>query len=323
MARWNNLPDTLRIRILQLACDNIVTEFRRHLQRKSDTYRFPYPPPLAEYLNLVLTCRAWNNIVTDVVKVNLDYGSHHTASLLRELQIDWVEHHLSYKGTPSRRKDHKYIDLPIRDTWLAKVVAKVGMFTKNPDLWNYDYEVIDDMLRTLPPGDVGDVLCTLKKWLESGTLTPMRGENSPRFSLRLNNRKFCFDAARFSFLHIDIWGSQDDSDADGYNVRIATIASCYESFDMSWDRDDFMVMAMRYDVPEPEADWFNGEYNMWWCYCVNQKWRASQDWWLINFREKKLFGSDGRFHRFFSLHDENTINSRLSFLHQVNMNRDE
>lgn len=99
------------------------------------------------------------------------------------------------------------------------------MFTKYPDLWDYDYELIDKMLCGLPPGDVGDVLRTLEKRLKNKTWEPMDDRYLVIYVLCDSVTEQSFREGRFSLPDIDLSGSGYDSNGDECSVKFATCAN--------------------------------------------------------------------------------------------------
>src|SRR5271154_402985 len=78
MARWHDLPLEVRLQILREYCNSLVFEYLKY-QTKFTTKRsfalvtdHPYPQPLVNYLNALLTCREFHDSITKTITMAND-----------------------------------------------------------------------------------------------------------------------------------------------------------------------------------------------------------------------------------------------------------
>jgi hypothetical protein len=137
MTNWNDLPHEIHIQILREYCKSLVFDYSRyHAKFHPDApfarvLRHTYPPPLINYLNALLTCRDFHHCITNEIKLLHDRSPRLT---LQDVQYKML---LRYSGMISNEGAGDY-----REIALAQ--AMLGCFWKNPFICG-EYSIFDDL----------------------------------------------------------------------------------------------------------------------------------------------------------------------------------
>ena len=137
MAQWRDLPRDIRLQILREFCLSISFDFiHYHSKFKTDrpygiVWDECYPRPLAQYLNALLTCREFHDIITKDIKL---FNGQSMAFILQRIQYQKLIRY-SEKLFESGTADYREITL---------AQAMFGCFWKNPFICEM-YTIFDDM----------------------------------------------------------------------------------------------------------------------------------------------------------------------------------
>jgi hypothetical protein len=136
MPKWDAFPPEIRHQILGEFCNSISLEFKRYpstiKNRSSNSviWDAKYPRPLSAYLNALLTCREFNDVIAKHIKLT---NHQPTADYLQELQ---------YRKLEKYSQELFMLRVPYHEILMAR--AMFGCFWKNRYVID-EFEMFDDM----------------------------------------------------------------------------------------------------------------------------------------------------------------------------------
>jgi hypothetical protein len=171
---------------------------------------------------------------------------------------------------------------------LARIVADIGEFWKNPLVAN-DFYLIHDILPVLPKASQAVFLCLLEDWVRGYCLHP--GEGAPKpvvdviMKISTGHRSLHFKTGRE-------WVQGEDT----YIYSVVGYCSAPQPDDDASEDSEMEVVFDEVNI-EDTALPKDLSTSWWWLYLESH--RDKQEWYLFSYKEKKMFmGPEGVERRF-------------------------
>jgi hypothetical protein len=279
MPQWHDLPPVIHHQILREFCKSLAFDFSKYQSVFNTDTEFaiawhePYPRPLVNYINALLTCRHFYRAITEEIKIAFDQSTSLTLQTIQYKKLIEYSDKLFEEGPGDYRE-------------LAVAQAMFGCFWKNPFVCNV-YPIFDDIFGGLEK--TGELLLVC---LSGGVLEKCK-------ELRVSNRH---EDIRLQKALVDgsfcgLVFSKGSYYVGGDCICFYTVSSCEFAAFKDHDVED----VHGYDeeggverLPHPHQsmqslpDISASEPDSWWLghnIGGRDHWK---EWYLVNYKEKKI-----------------------------------